>query len=114
MFFTCFIEYIKIVNITNNVFSQGAITMQLFLYIGYLLIGFIQLFAIMDGLLYAFGIGGFLSFLIAIFTTYIPLVGAALGVYGAINMWDWTLLQAGLLFFWYIPFYFLVAFFDRN
>lgn len=77
--------------------------MQVFLGIAYVVIGFVQLFAIMDGVEYAFGISGVLSFIIALFTTYIPFLGAGLGVYGAINAWDWSILQALALFFWFVP-----------
>jgi len=70
-------------------------------YVLYLIIGFVQMFAIMDGLSYALGIGKVLSFFIAIFLTYIPLVGSCFGVYGAVEVWDWHLYQAILLFFWY-------------
>jgi hypothetical protein len=41
--------------------------------------------------------------MIALFLTYIPLVGSIAGVYGAVNVWDWSLLQAVVLFFWYVP-----------
>ena len=74
----------------------------LIVFIVYFVIGIFQLFAIMDGVEYATGIEGFFGFLIAFLTTYIPLLGAGLGVYGAVNVWDWSLLQAGLLFFWYL------------
>lgn len=88
--------------------------MQVFFYIGYFVIGIVQLFAIMDGVHYAAGIDGFFGFIIALFTTYIPLLGAGLGVYGAVNVWDWSWLQAGLLFFWFVPVFILFAIFSRN
>lgn len=77
--------------------------MQVFFAIAYFLIGLIQLFAIMDGVGYALDLGGFVSAILAIFTTFIPLLGSALGVYGAVQVWDWSLLQALVLFFWYVP-----------
>ncbi len=49
-----------------------------------------------------------MSYIIAAFTTYIPIVGSVLGVYGATNAWDWPLLQALVLFFWYVPVYAVV------
>ncbi|MEQ8828581.1 MAG: hypothetical protein RLW87_02135 [Alphaproteobacteria bacterium] len=88
--------------------------MQVFLYIAYFVMGIVQLFAIMDGVDYATGIDGFFCFLIAAFTTYIPFLGAGLGVYGAVNVWDWSWIQAGLLFFWFVPVYILIAIFDRR
>ncbi len=77
--------------------------MFLFFYIAYFVMGIVQLFAIMDGIDYATGIGGIFGFFIALFTTYIPLLGAGLGVYGAVNVWDWHWIQAVLLYFWFIP-----------
>ena len=77
--------------------------MQFFFTIAYFVIGLVQLFAIMDGVDYATGIDGVFGFLIALFTTYIPLLGSVLGVYGAVNAWDWSWVQAGLLFFWFVP-----------
>jgi hypothetical protein len=77
--------------------------MQVFVGIAYAVVGLVQLFAIVDGIEYATGIGGFFGFIIAALVTYIPLLGSVLGVYGAINVWDWSIIQAGLLFFWYVP-----------
>ena len=77
--------------------------MKIFLGIAYIVIGIVQLFAIMDGIGHALGVGKFLSFIIALFVTYIPVVGSILGVYGAIEAWDWGLLQSLVLFFWYVP-----------
>ena len=88
--------------------------MQLFFIIGYFVVGIVQIFAIMDGVAFATGFDGFVGFLIAIFTTYIPLLGAGLGIYGAVNVWDWSFLQAGLIFFWYIPVGILFVIFDRR
>ena len=70
--------------------------------IGYLVIGFVQFFAILDALEIYLD-WGFLDFVIAIFVTYIPILGSALGVLGAMEAWGWTLIQALALFFWYIP-----------
>lgn len=88
--------------------------MQVFFVIAYLIIGFAQFFAVMDGVEYATGIDGFFGLLIAAFTTYIPFLGAGLGLYGAINVWDWSLLQAGLLFFWFIPAVIVLTVLDRR
>jgi len=88
--------------------------MQLFFIIGYFVVGIVQIFAIKDGVAFATGFDGFVGFLIAIFTTYIPLLGAGLGIYGAVNVWDWSFLQAGLIFFWYIPVGILFVIFDRR
>ena len=84
--------------------------MQFFFFIGYFIVGIAQLFAIMDGVEYALDVGSFISVIIAMFTTYIPLLGSILGVYGAYIVWDWSLLASIALFFWYVPvFLFFVA-----
>lgn len=88
--------------------------MLLFFRIAYFVIGFAQLFAIVDGIEYATGIGGVFGFIIAIFTTYIPFLGAGLGVYGAVNVWDWSMIQSIVLFFWFVPAFILVAIFTRD
>lgn len=88
--------------------------MQVFFSLAYFVIGLVQLFAIIDGVSYAFGVGGVLAFIIGIVTTYIPLLGAGLGVYGAIKVWDWSFIQAGLLFFWYIPAFAAMMIFTRR
>ena len=72
-------------------------------FIVFLIVGFIQLFAIMDGVAVAFGITGFFGFVIASLTAWFPLIGSILGIYGAVNAWDWELLPAILLFFWFVP-----------
>lgn len=77
--------------------------MQVFFAIAYFMIGLVQLVAIMDGIGYALHIGHFVAGIIAFFVTYIPLIGSIAGVYGAVNVWHWSALQAALLFFWYVP-----------
>ncbi|MGH0004800.1 hypothetical protein ACQU0X_32455 [Pseudovibrio ascidiaceicola] len=88
--------------------------MQLFFTLAYLFIGFVQLFAIMDGIDYALDIGSVLSAILAFIVTYIPLLGSGLGIYGAINAWDWSTLQAFALFLWYVPVLLLFAIFSRS
>lgn len=84
--------------------------MQLFFGIAYLLVGLFQLFAIMDGVGHFLNVGGFLSFIIALLLTYIPIVGSIAGVYGATEVWDWTIWQSALLFFWYVPVFIILYF----
>lgn len=77
--------------------------MQVFFGIAYFLVGIVQLFAIIEGIKYASGLGSFFSAFMALIITYIPVVGSIAGVYGAVNVWDWSIWQAGALFFWYLP-----------
>jgi hypothetical protein len=77
--------------------------MQVFFVIAYLVMGVVQFFAIADGVGHLLGWNGFFSFVAAGFVTYIPLLGSALGVYGAVAEWGWSIWQAGALFFWYVP-----------
>jgi hypothetical protein len=83
--------------------------MQVFFGIAYFMVGLVQLFAIMDGVAFALNINKFFAAMIALFITYIPLVGSIAGVYGAVNVWDWSLLQAAVLFFWYVPVFIAIA-----
>jgi hypothetical protein len=76
--------------------------------IAFLTIGFVQLFAIASGVQYGTEFPLWMSYVIAVLTTYIPILGSVLGVYGAINAWDWSLVQALLLFFWYVPVYSII------
>jgi hypothetical protein len=77
-------------------------TMRYFLQIAYFVMGIVQFFAIWDGLMYMLGIGSFFGFFLALFAAYIPLVGSILGMYGAMNVWEWGFLQSFVLFFWYL------------
>lgn len=88
--------------------------MGVFFYIAYGVVGLIQLFAIADGISYGIGIEGFFSFLLAFIVTYIPILGALCGIYGAVTVWDWGLLQAVLLFFWFIPVALMLMILDRR
>lgn len=85
--------------------------MRVFFQIAYFAIGLVQLFAVWDGAIYLFSaesfIGKGLAVLAAMFLTYIPLVGSALGVYGAVNVWEWSLTKSIILFFWYVPVFIL-------
>ena len=67
--------------------------------IGYFAIGILQWFATMAGLAHWFGISGFLAFLISGFIAYIPLLGTIAGFKGAMDVWGWSVLEAGALFF---------------
>ena len=77
--------------------------MQVFFGIAYFIVGIVQLFAVMDGIEYGIGLDGFFNAMLALFLAWFPIVGSAVGFYGAINVWDWSFIQAGALFFWYVP-----------
>lgn len=81
--------------------------MRAVLQLVYFLIGLVQLFAVWAGVEHAMGAESFfaklIAFFITLFVTYIPLVGSLIGVYGAVNVWDWTLSKSLILFFWYVP-----------
>ena len=84
--------------------------MQSFFGVAYFLMGVVQFFAIWDFL--SGGDGGFLSFLGAMFLAGIPIVGSAMGVLGAYNVWGWSLMASILLMFgWLIVFglFFLIG-----
>lgn len=85
--------------------------MRVFFQIAYFIVGLVQLLAVWDGAEYFLGAESFLgrmfALFFALFVTYIPLVGSGLGVYGAVNVWDWSLEKSLVLFFWYVPVYIL-------
>ena len=88
--------------------------MPIFFIIPYFVIGFAQLFAIMDWLEASWGWDGFFGFLAALFVTYIPLLGSILGVLGAHDVWHWSWLASLLLFFWYVPVALVMTVFSRD
>ncbi len=77
--------------------------MQFIFGIAYFAVGLLQLFAVADGIAYSLRVGGLVSFILAALATYVPLLGSGLGVYGAVHAWNWSIWQAGILFFWYVP-----------
>ena len=90
--------------------------MQAFFAVGYLLLGFLQFFAIWDYL--SAGDGGFFSFIGAAFLAYIPLVGGVFGVLGAHDIWGWSWGGAVSLMFGppilAFAIYMLAAMFSKN
>ena len=67
--------------------------------IGYFAIGILQWFATIDGLEHWFGISGFFAFILSGLIAYIPLVGTIAGFIGAMDVWGWSFIEAGALFF---------------
>jgi len=74
--------------------------------IGYFLLGIVQWVATIDGLAVWFGISGFFAFVLSGIISYIPLIGTIAGFRGAMDVWGWSFLEAGALFFG--PFLFLI------
>ena len=71
-------------------------------YIGYALLGLVQITATASGIQHATGLWWIFSWMIALFLGWIPLVGTALGIYGAHADWGWGL-PASLGLFLGIP-----------
>ncbi|HAT2138622.1 TPA: hypothetical protein ACT9LS_002109 [Legionella pneumophila] len=81
----------------------------------FLVIGFWQFFAVLDGLEAWYGLHGIVAIALGFFIAQLPIIGSVVGMYSANNVWDWSLLQATLLFFG--PFVLVVLFCileDRN
>ena len=65
----------------------------------YLILAFLQFFAIADGLEVWFGLNGFVNTLLALFIAQMPIVGTVVGINAAVNVWNWSWLSAFLLYF---------------
>ena len=61
--------------------------------------GLVQLAAIFTGIDEVLGVGWFLSAVIGLCVTYIPLIGTIGGLWGAMEGWGWSFWEAGILFF---------------
>jgi len=68
--------------------------------LGYFGVGLFGVAAIIGGLNVWVGLPWFLSVLIALPVAMVPILGAAVGVAGAIEAWGWDWDWAVLLFFW--------------
>lgn len=75
-------------------------------WIAYIVMGLIQIAALMEALHHFFGFWKFFAFLGAAFLSYIPLVGSILGMLAAKQVWHWPWWQAIALFMW-MPLLFL-------
>ena len=73
--------------------------MQAIGFIVYIVVGLFQLAAIMAGLESWWGLHWIIAAPIAFIVSYIPFVGAIVGMVGAMDVWCWEWWQAGLLFF---------------
>ena len=88
--------------------------MPVFFGIAYFIVGLAQLFAVQDWFINYLDWGSVVSFIAALSMTYIPLLGSILGVIGAHEYWGWSWLAAILLFFWYVPVFFIFALFTKS
>jgi hypothetical protein len=91
---------------------QGAV-MRVFLQISFLIMGIVQFFAAWDGFMYLLGVGSIVGGILAFLLAYVPLVGSIVGMYGAVKVWDWSFLQAFVLFFWYQNFWAIILSMQR-
>jgi hypothetical protein len=66
--------------------------------LAYLSFPIVQMFAIADGLAGSLHVPFFFSLVCAMFLTLLPLIGPALGAYGAAVSWGWPWLGAALFF----------------
>ena len=73
--------------------------MQGIAFVLYVILGLFQVAATIGGLQVWFGLHWLLATVIALFLASWPLVGTALGVFGAHAAWGWSWLSAFLLFF---------------
>jgi hypothetical protein len=76
--------------------------------VGFLVVGLIQLAAIVEGLNSWVGLPTIISIVLAFFLAYTPILGAVLGIIGATSFWGWSWYWAALLFFWPIVLFFAV------
>lgn len=87
------------------------------LFITYILLGLVQLAAIMAGLKYWLGWPFILRVFIGIPLSYIPFVGQIIGIMGAVVRWDWnypvTILTFIGTYIFYLRILFLIFAFDK-
>ena len=65
-------------------------------FIGFIILGFVQLAAMLNGL--NDKLGKFFGFIVSLILGEIPIVGTILGIRGAMINWHWNLFQAICLF----------------
>lgn len=67
-------------------------------YTGYLIFGLFQIAATASGIMRLTGLWGLFCWIGAILVGWVPVVGTALGIYGAHAQWEWSLPAAFALF----------------
>lgn len=77
--------------------------MRTFFQLAFLILCIVQFFAIWNGLEKLTGMEGIISTVLGVLASVIvaavPLLGSVFGMSGAVYAWDWSWLQAALLFF---------------
>ena len=66
----------------------------------YCVITVLQFVAGIDGIMHLFGLHWIFSGLAAALLAWMPAIGPAVGLYGAVVVWKWPILLALFLFFW--------------
>lgn len=66
--------------------------------LSYLVVCMVQMLAIADGLAHALHTPLLLGLPLALFLTWLPVIGPAFGTYGAAMSWGWSWLGAALFF----------------
>lgn len=84
-------------------------TLAAFAMISYYLIGLFQMAAVYSYFRYVLDFWIIPSAILGGIIGYIPGIGAALGAYAAVNVWDWPLLAALALFFFPLVLYAIIA-----
>lgn len=82
----------------NSTASNIFVSIQPLVGIAYIIIGLFQIAAIWAGLESWLGLYWFVLLPVSIVVTYIPILGTAIGIFGAINAWGWSGLSAFTLF----------------
>lgn len=70
-----------------------------FVQIAYFALGVFQFFALWSGIEVWLDIGSFFAGVVAFLLAGVPIIGTALGMYGAVEAWGWSWTQAVGLFF---------------
>lgn len=69
--------------------------------IGYFLFSCIEMFAIYDWYTIKYDIHGFFSAIASVVTAFIPIIGSLVAYWSATELWEWSTLNAFILYFWY-------------
>lgn len=73
--------------------------MRKIVYIGFLILGIVQFLAIYAGFDVWLGLHWIIALPLAFILGQLPLVGTIVGMFGAVEAWHWSWVQAFLLFF---------------